>query len=65
MPYLAVWCSPSSVLGLVCSFLLVLRFWFGLDWVAATSEDDRSSTLVNDKGSREAFLAVTVMNGDG
>ncbi|KAL0816046.1 hypothetical protein Bca101_072490 [Brassica carinata] len=33
--------------------------------VEISSEDDRSSTMVNGDGSREAFLSVIEMNGDG
>ncbi|WZZ36605.1 hypothetical protein YC2023_020006 [Brassica napus] len=39
------------------------------EFVEISSEDDRSSTMVNGDGSREAFLSVVVMNdvcgGDG
>ena len=56
---------PSSVLGF--GFLLFFGFtllvW--LEFVEISSEDDRSSTMVNGDGSREAFLSVVVMNGDG
>ncbi|CAG7870082.1 unnamed protein product, partial [Brassica rapa] len=37
-----------------------LLVWFGL--VETTSEDDRSSTMVNGDGSREVFLSMLAMN---
>ena len=64
MPCLADGWFPSSVLGfsLFFPFSFSLLVWFGL--VETTSEDDRSSTMVNGDGSREVFLSVLAMNGD-
>ena len=65
MPCLADGWFPSSVLGfsLFFRFSFSLLVWFGL--VETTSEDDRSSTMVNGDGSREVFLSMLAMNGEG
>ncbi|KAF3531687.1 hypothetical protein DY000_02043870 [Brassica cretica] len=52
----------SAVVGLDPGGFTLL-VWLGL--VEISSEDDRSSTMVNGDGSREAFFSVIVMNGDG
>ncbi|CAN6875777.1 unnamed protein product, partial [Brassica oleracea] len=46
--------------GFLLPFSFTLLVWFGL--VEIWSEDDRSSTMVNGDGSREAFLSVIGMN---
>ncbi|KAF2559298.1 hypothetical protein F2Q68_00016916 [Brassica cretica] len=46
----------------LCRRRFTLLVWLGL--VEISSEDDRSSTMVNGDGSREAFLSVIEMNGD-
>ncbi|KAF2548372.1 hypothetical protein F2Q70_00022697 [Brassica cretica] len=51
----------SAVVGLDPGGFTLL-VWLGL--VEISSEDDRSSTMVNGDGSREAFLSVIEMNGD-
>ncbi|CAN7003921.1 unnamed protein product, partial [Brassica oleracea var. botrytis] len=61
----------SAVVGLdpggsVLGFGFLLPFGFTLlvwlEFVEISSEDDRSSTMVNGDGSREALLSVVVMN---
>ncbi|CAN6931269.1 unnamed protein product, partial [Brassica oleracea] len=49
----------SVVVGLDPGGFMLL-VWLGL--VESSSEDDRSSTMVNGDGSREAFFSVIVMN---
>ncbi|CAN6884455.1 unnamed protein product, partial [Brassica oleracea var. botrytis] len=49
----------SAVVGLDSGGFTLL-VWLGL--VEISSEDDRSSTMVNGDGSREAFLSVIGMN---